>query len=263
MANAAATTRVERDGTDVVPRQLSYATVTVVGLLVIALGSLLATVPEPFIGPPATALSLLLATVVWRFGRWTLLLSALYGLPPLIISVALLTFTFIHLDSFLQFMPLLLVLGIGSLISLIAGTKAFAGYRRRHAAPVSPETARWWLRTAVVAVVALTIASAVLAFAGRTTVASDASAGATEITLKFPNIEPSAVEAGVGQTVRLLVRNSDWGLHTFTMAGLDVDYAMRPRSSRLIEFTPTEAGEYRYFCRVLGHDAMKGTLLVR
>lgn len=89
----------------------------------IALGSLLATVPEPFIGPLATALSLLVATVVRRFGRWTLLLSALYGLPPLIISVALLSFTLIHPDSFLQFLPLLLLLGIGSLMSLIAGTR--------------------------------------------------------------------------------------------------------------------------------------------
>ena len=263
MASVAAATRVEKDETDIVPRQLSHATVAVVGLFVIALGSLLATVPEPFIGPPATALSLAVAAVVWRFGRWMLLLSALYALPPLIISVALLSFTFIHLESFLQFMPLLLVLGIGSLMSLIAGTRAFVGYRRGHAAPVRPETARWWLRTAVVAVLMLSIASAVLAFAGRSTVAAGAAEGATEIGLKFPDIEPSAVEVGVGQTVRLLVRNDDWGLHTFTVAGLEVDYAMRPRSSRLIEFTPTEAGEYRYFCRVLGHDAMKGTLLVR
>ena len=160
-------------------------------------------------------------------------------------------------------MPLLLVLGVGSLTSLIAGTKAFAGYRRGHSAPVSPGTARWWLRTTLVGVVALSIASAVLAFTGRSTVAPGVSAGATKIVLQFPNIEPSAIEVGVGQSVRLVVKNDDWGLHTFTMARLDVDYAMRPRSSRLIEFTPTETGEYRYFCRVLGHDAMKGTLLVR
>lgn len=263
MSSTAGTIEVKTGRNDIVSHQISYTRFTVLGLLVIALGSLLATVPEPFIGSPATALSLLVAAVVWRFGRWTLLLSALYGLPPLIISVALLSFTFIHLDSFLQFLPLLLVLGIGSLISLVAGTRAFAAYRRGHAAPASPETARRWLRAAVAAVVVLSVASAVLAFAGRSTVAAGAAAGATEITLQFPNIEPSAVEVGVGHTVQLLVRNDDWGLHTFTMDELDVDYAMRPRGSRLIEFTPTEAGEYRYFCRVLGHDAMEGTLLVR
>jgi plastocyanin len=208
------------------------------------------------------ALSLAVAAVVWRFGRWTLLLSALYGLPPLIVSVALLSLAVIYPDSFLEFVPLLLVMGIGSLMSLVAGTRAFASYRRGHAAPVFPKTARWWLRTAAVAVVALSTASAVLAFAGRSTVAPDASVGAADITLRSLKIEPGTVEVDAGETVRLLVRNDDWSLHTFTIAGLDVDYTMRPRSSRLIEFTPTEAGEYRYFCRVLGHGAMEGTLFV-
>ena len=98
---------------------------------------------------------------------------------------------------------------------------------------------------------------------GRSTVDAGAAVGATEVSLRFPDIEPSALEVEVGHTVRLVVRNDDWALHTFTMDGLDVDYPMRPRSSRLVEFTPTEAGEYRYFCRVLGHDRMKGTLVVR
>ena len=121
----------------------------------IALGSLLATVPEPFIWPPAAALSLLVATVVWTF--WVLDAAAVGAVrtTALIISVALLSFTVIYPDSFLQFVPLLPVLGIGSLISLIAGTRAFASYRRGHAALVSPKMARWWLRTAVVAVSAL------------------------------------------------------------------------------------------------------------
>ena len=114
-ASVAPTTRVETDRADIASHQLSYARLTVIGILVIALGSLLAKV-----------LSLVVATVVWRFGRWTLLLSALYGLPPLIICVVLLSFTFMHLDSFLQFLPVLLVLGIGSLTSLIAGTRGFS-----------------------------------------------------------------------------------------------------------------------------------------
>ena len=228
-----------------------------------ALGSLLATVPEPFIGPIAAALSLVVATVVWRFGRWTLLLAALYGVPPLVISFALLIFALIYPDSFLQFVPLVLVLGVGSLVSLTAGTKAFLSYRRGDPAILSTPTAGWWLRTTVVAVVALSVASAVLAFTGRSTVAADVAVGATEISLRFPDIEPATLEVGVGDTVRLVVRNDDWALHTFTMSGLDVDYPMRPRSSRLVEFTPTAAGEYRYFCRVLGHNRMKGTLVVR
>ena len=40
-------------------------------------------------------------------------------------------------------------------------------------------------------------------------------------------------------------------------------HAMRPRSSRVTEFTPTEAGEYAYFCRILVYGDMKGTFVVR
>ena len=263
MSSTTATIEVKTDRTNIASQQLSYARFTVVGLLVMALGSLLATVPEPFIGPIAAALSLVVAGVVWRFGRWTLLLAALYGVPPLVISSALLIFALIYPDSFLQFVPLVLVLGIGSLVSLVAGIKAFASYRRGDPAPRSTQTARWLPRAIVVAVVALTVASAVLALTGRSTVAAGAAIGATEVSLRFPDIEPAGLEVDVGQTVRLVVRNDDWALHTFTMDGLDVDYPMRPRSSRLVEFTPTQTGEYRYFCRVLGHDRMEGTLLVR
>ena len=170
MSSAVTTIEVQADRTDIASRELSYARLTVVGLLVMALGSLLGTVPEPFIGPIATAFSLIVAGVVWRFGRWTLLLAALYGVPPLVISSALLIFALIYPDSFLQFVPLVLVLGVGSLVSLVAGVKAFASYRRGDPAPLSTHTARWWLRATVVAVVALSVASAALAFTGRSTV---------------------------------------------------------------------------------------------
>ena len=89
MSSATATIEVEIDRHEIETHRPSYASHTVVGLLVIALGSLLATVPEPFIGPAATLLSLTVAAVVWKIGRWTLLLGALYAVPPLIISTAL------------------------------------------------------------------------------------------------------------------------------------------------------------------------------
>ena len=114
MSSTAATIEVETDRSNVASQRLSYARLTVVGLLVIALGSLLATVPEPFIGPVAALLSLAVAALVWRFGRWTILLGALYAIPPLIMSAALFVLALIYPDSFLQFVPLVLVLGIGS-----------------------------------------------------------------------------------------------------------------------------------------------------
>ena len=240
----------------------TYARLSVVGLLVVALGSLLSTVPEPFVGPIATALSLIVAGIVWRFGRWTFLLGAVYAIPALVVGVALVAVAFVYPASFLQFVPTLLVLAFGAAIALVAGIKAFRGYRRADWAQVGSR-AGGWLRLAAVAVVGLSVASAVLAFTERTGAPAEAAALAEEVVLAFPAIEPAQLEVRAGEVLSLVVRNDDFALHTFTVEGLDVDYAMRPRSSRLIEFTPTEPGEYRYFCRVLGHGSMRGTLIVR
>ena len=263
MSSISPTVELEGDRTDVAFQGPTYARITVLGLFVIALGSLLATVPEPFVGPIATALSLVVAGVVWIFGRWSLLLAAVFALPPLIISSALLVFTIMHPISFLQFVPILLVLGVGASVSLFAGTRAFAGYRRSDEVRAPSLTTRRWLRSALLAAALLSVASAVLAFTERTSAPAEATALAEEIALEFPEIEPARLEVPVGEAVRLVVRNNDFGLHTFTVEGLDVDYAMRPRSSRLIEFTPTAAGEYTYFCRVLGHGKMRGILSVK
>ena len=107
------------------------------------------------------------------------------------------------------------------------------------------------------------MASGVLAFTERTSASVEAVGSASEVRLAYPTIEPARLEVQTGETVRLVVKNEDWGLHTFTVDGQDVDYGIRPRSSRVIEFAPTAVGEYTYFCRVLGHGKMKGTLVVR
>ena len=151
MATISQALELERDLTDVASPGPPYARTTVFGLLAIAVGSLLATVPEPFIGPIATALSLVVAGLVWKFGRWSLLVGAVFAIPPLIISAALLVFTIMYPDSFLQFLPLLLVMGVGALVSLFAGTKAFAGYRRRDEAVAPSLTMSRFLRTALAA----------------------------------------------------------------------------------------------------------------
>ncbi len=262
MAGVSTTMELETVRSGVAAHGPTYARLTVAGLLVVASGSLLSMVPEPFIGPIATALSLIVAGVVWRFGRWTYLLAAVYAFPALVVGVALVAVAFVYPDTFLQFVPTLLVLAVGAAITFVAGIRAFRGYRRGDSAQAGPR-AGGWLRLAAVAVVGLSVASGVLTFTERSTVAADAAAAVSEIVIKDLKFQPGTIEVRVGETVQLLVRNDDWGLHTFAIEGLDVDHAMRPRSSRRIEFTPTEAGEHRYFCRVLGHGSMNGTLIVR
>ncbi len=240
-----------------------YTRFTVMGLLVIALGSLFSTVPEPPVGAIALVASLVVAGLVWKFGRWALALGAVFGLPPLAISVALLIVAIIHPSSFLEFVPMVLLLGMGGLIAVVGGVTTFVQHRRGTTRIAATPGEQWEFRAIAVVVVALTLVSGIVAITTRTTVSADGRTGAKEVLLENLKITPSQMEIEAGEPAKLVIRNDAWNLHTFTIIGIDADYSMRPRSERLVKLPPLEAGTYTYICRVPGHEDMKGTLVVR
>lgn len=114
--------------------------------------------------------------------------------------------------------------------------------------------------------------------------------------------DPDEIEARVGQPVQLSFQNSGTTLHDFTVEEIEVEDVMSEGSqasptgghgmatataapgghggdtsseydlhvavdggsSGMLEFTPTEAGEYEFICTVTGHaeGGMAGTLIV-
>ena len=98
---------------------------------------------------------------------------------------------------------------------------------------------------------------------------------------------PPAIEVSAGEPIRLIVENSGAALHDWSVAEIAVERVMSEGSETgghsahgeeldlhvaldggqagSIEFTPMEAGEYRFVCTVTGHAAagMIGTLVVR
>ena len=109
----------------------------------------------------------------------------------------------------------------------------------------------------------LSLVSGIVAITTRTSVSAEARIGATEVLLENLQITPSQIEIEAGEPAKLGIRNDSWNLHTFAIIGADADYSMRPRSERLVELPPLEAGTYTYLCRVPGHGDMRGTLIVR
>lgn len=120
----------------------------------------------------------------------------------------------------------------------------------------------------------------------------DGDSGVREIRLRMTDqirFEPAEIQVEAGVPVRLVIDNSEAAsIHDFSVKAIPVtdvnhegeadvghsgmdsadDYdlhlALESGTDGVLEFTPTEAGEYEFMCTVTGHAeaGMKGTLIV-
>ncbi|MCH8207284.1 MAG: hypothetical protein IH956_09820, partial [Chloroflexi bacterium] len=113
-----------------------YTRVAITGLLLIALSSLVFIILTLIDGEASTlgffvisiVLSVIFAGLVWRFGRWALVLAALWGFPNLW-GLLYLWGLLSGLNSFFDFvLPLLLT--VGALLTLVGAIVAFVEQRR-------------------------------------------------------------------------------------------------------------------------------------
>jgi plastocyanin len=206
--------------------------------------------------------TVVLIALTWRFGAWALVLTALLMLLNLAMSGRFMIEGFRFPASFLDFTISLFSVS-GNLIALGGAIVALVA-RRRHATRSTPTRSERTAFGAFLAVLAaLTVLSGVLTLANRESVSAQAKAGALPVRMKATKFEPERLETRTGQPVRLLVRNSDPGVHSFTIEVLATDVTITPGSERLIEIADVPPGEYAYVCKLFGHEAtMKGTLAV-
>lgn len=208
------------------------------------------------------ALTAVLVGLIWRFGAWALALTAALMLLNLAMSGQYMVEAFRFPGSFFDFAVALFSVS-GSLLALGGAIVALVA-RRRHAMRSAPtRTERVAAGGLVAALVVLAVLSVVLTLASRNSVSAEAKAGALPVRMKATTFEPERLEARTGQSLRLLVRNSDPGTHSFTVETLDMDVTISPGSERLVELADLPPGEYVYVCKLFGHESiMKGTLAV-
>ena len=70
------------------------------------------------------------------------------------------------------------------------------------------------------------------------------------------------LNAKAGETLRLVLKNDDFFIHTFTIDELDVDVTIGPRGEKILKLTPANKGTFEYRCTIPGHESMEGTLTV-
>ena len=246
-----------------------YTRVAIAGLLLYALVTLFFAVLSIIDGEASTVVSFIIAIVLsvvfaglmWRFGKWALVVAALWGLVNLGMwgPGVILALNYPH--SFFNFvLPLLLT--VGALLAVVGATVAFVQQRRGTTRTAATRAERRTIGAIAVVLLGLVILSGILHLTGRTTVSTAAEAGATVVEMKNSYLAPDRLEIPVGETLRLVVKNNGFFVHTFEIDELGVKHTVPPFSELLIELQPTNTGEFTFRSEAPMTGDMEGTLVV-
>jgi plastocyanin len=196
---------------------------------------------------PIVIVGLLIAGALLRFGVWAQVVAALLAFALLALFVPFTIFQLLHPESASDFIPSLLF-GIGAVFGFV-GAVVGLFQRRRHTLRAVATPAEALLLKGIMAVVALLVAFSLVSTAmARTSVSAESKAGAFNVEQKNTQFSPGQIQAKAGQTVRIVVRNDDTTLHTFTLDEAHVDVSIPPGAERLIEFKSPAAGSYQWYC---------------
>jgi cytochrome c oxidase subunit 2 len=85
-----------------------------------------------------------------------------------------------------------------------------------------------------------------------------------KITARKFKFEPRIITVQKGKPLRLLITSTDVD-HGFAIEEFGIDEEIKPNATKVVEFTPTRAGRFTFYCSVVcgeGHDEMTGELVV-
>jgi uncharacterized cupredoxin-like copper-binding protein len=156
------------------------------------------------------------------------------------------------IDSFFDFVPLLVAM-IGVVIVLLASLVGTISYFR---GAVGTDATRVMtiFKGLLVVLLVVGVISAVFTALGTDSVSTAEAEGAVVITADGVEWDVSTLEVASGQVLRILVKNKDPFVHTFTVTDLDIDEILGPWSEKVIEVESLESRIYGFICRVPGHE---------
>ncbi len=237
---------------------LGFGLIAVAGVLVLLFGALGGDVAtNGGFGIAFVVVGLLVAGAVWRFGRWALVVAAVLSLLLLGLTIPFSVFTLAHPESAGDFVPLVVSLA-GALLGLVGSVGALVQARRQSARAQGTAGERWAVGGLLGVVAVASVLSIILTLAGRTAVSADAKSGAVSVQMHNTAFAPNALLVSAGDTVRVVVKNDDATLHTFTLPEAGVDVSVPPGSEKVIAFKAPAAGTYQWFC--IPHSNLNGAV---
>lgn len=192
-------------------------------------------------------IALLLAAALLRFGAWAQVLAALLSFLLLALVLPFSTFDLLHPESAGDFIPILLF-AAGTVFGFVGAIVGLIQRRRRALRVTATRAESLALKATLLAIALLAALSLLLTATARTTVSADSKAGAIGVEQKNARFTPDHIQVKAGETVRVVVKNDDVTLHTFTLDAAGVDVSIPPGAERLIEFKAPASGTYQWYC---------------
>ena len=208
--------------------------------------------------------SLVLAGAALAVGGWALTAAFIWAMLSSFFQSAALLPLMINVGSFPD-----LGVGLALLASILVATAGgVLSFLQRHEEQTvrqeaTPRELRLLRRTVVVVVVVAMALSGVLHVRSLDGVSAAERAGAVLIDIDNNTFVPSEITVAAGGTLKLLVHNGDFGVHTFTVIGLTSSTGIVGGSEKLVTIESPAPGEYEFACEIPGHEDQRGTLVVR
>lgn len=189
-------------------------------------------------------IALVAAFIVSRFGTWAKIVGAVLGI---LMALALFwtAFGLFVPMSFFEFMSGLLLIP-GALLAVVACIASIVAKRRGRVGTIAEGGERTAIRVALGIVGTLAIVSGALTLVSRTSV-DDAEASSAAATARMKDFEFVPTSYSVAGGSKILLRNDDPFMHTFTVDELGVDEVVTPGASKLITL-PARSGTYILYC---------------
>ena len=122
-------------------------------------------------------------------------------------------------------------------------------------------------RTTITVAVALATAALFVACGGdeEADYSGDADSNAVqtvEVTASDFSFTPATLTAEVGGSFNLVLTNAGDAAHTFTIDEFDLDAEVAPGEETSVTVSPSESGEFTYYCRFHQDQGMEGGITV-
>ena len=240
----------DTSSSEAVERTRVWLSTTRIAAVVLVLWSAFLQFAVGTIIPPVLAVGVIFAGLALLLGtgrRWVGLVATFLGMAAVGGNVPSMVEELSHPSSAFAFI-LTLIATTAGVVLMVSGLAAFFRWPPRRAMVVWPGVAVIVIGSALALVAASRVESVPMV------------EGDIVVVAKANEFSPDSLTATSGQ-VSIWIDNQDGARHTFTAPGLGVDAEVVGLKSQRVEFE-APAGEYVFFCTVVGHEQMATTLVV-